>query len=88
MSLPNDEKQPPRQSNPYCAFRNDQERRRALISRDVRIAFVAVVLSAAAIFGSDREILPVIGNLKHLSSGEIGRTISSTGSAARSAAGR
>jgi len=28
--------------NPYCAFQDDRERRRALVSRDVRLVVIAV----------------------------------------------
>ena len=42
----------PRRPDPYCAFQDDQERRRALVSRDVRLVLIAiagVVASAPAV---------------------------------------
>ena len=38
--------------NPYCAFRSDKERRRALVSRDVRLVVIAMWLSTG--FGFDK----------------------------------
>ena len=35
--------------NPYCAFKNDVERRKALRSRDVRLVLVAAILSGAGL---------------------------------------
>jgi len=35
--------------NPYCAFEDDQERRRALVSRDVRLVLIALVSAVASI---------------------------------------
>jgi hypothetical protein len=29
--------------NPYCGFKDDKERRNALISRDVRLVLIAVI---------------------------------------------
>ena len=36
--------------NPYCAFRDDKERRVALISRDIRI----VIIATLAMIGSSQ----------------------------------
>lgn len=30
--------------DPYCAFKNDHERRLALVSRDVRLSLIAVIV--------------------------------------------
>lgn len=38
----------PRRPNPYCAFSNDQERRRALMSRDVRMVLIAAISALGA----------------------------------------
>ena len=35
----------PLPANPYTAFRNDRERRNALVSRDIRLAVIAVAAS-------------------------------------------
>ena len=35
--------------NPYCAFKCDKERRRALISRDVRYVGIALVTAFSSI---------------------------------------
>ena len=37
-----------RAQGPYNAFKNDQERRRALISRDIRLVLIALVLAFGA----------------------------------------
>ena len=37
---------PQRSNNPYCAFKDDRERRHALIARDIRLVVIAL---AAAI---------------------------------------
>ena len=29
--------------NPYCAFKDDRERRNALISRDIRLVLIAII---------------------------------------------
>jgi hypothetical protein len=34
-----------RAQSPYNAFKDDQERRRALISRDIRLVLIALVLA-------------------------------------------
>jgi hypothetical protein len=33
----------PTRPDPYCGFKNDQERRKALVSRDVRLVLIAMV---------------------------------------------
>ena len=38
-------------NNPYCAFRSDKERLRALVSRDIRL--VALAAAAGIGYGSD-----------------------------------
>ena len=38
--------------NPYCAFRSDKERRRALISRDIRLVVIAISVSMG--YGFDK----------------------------------
>ena len=35
--------------NPYCAFQDDRERRRALVSRDVRLVAIAVATALAGL---------------------------------------
>ena len=42
---------PTKPDDPYCAFRDDRERRNALISRDVRIVVVRAVSAVAAVTG-------------------------------------
>lgn len=37
-----------RAQSPYNAFKDDQERRRALISRDIRLVLIALVLTFSA----------------------------------------
>lgn len=36
-------------SSPYVAFKNDRERRRALVSRDIRWVLVAAILAVAEV---------------------------------------
>jgi hypothetical protein len=38
--------------NPYCAFQNDRERRRALVSRDVRLVVIAVATAVVGMHGT------------------------------------
>ena len=38
-----------KRSNPYCAFNDDQERRRALVSCDVRLVRIAAVGAIGAV---------------------------------------
>jgi hypothetical protein len=40
-----------RRSDPYCAFKDDRQRFRALVSRDLRIAFVSGALAYACVNG-------------------------------------
>jgi hypothetical protein len=51
-------------TNPYCSFLDDRERRRALISRDVRIvlvrAFWVIAISLLAISGQSFPALSLI----------------------------
>lgn len=49
-----------RKLDPYCAFRDDRERRLALISRDVRFAIVglAIVVAITSTTGSGLGHLP------------------------------
>lgn len=37
----------PIRPDPYCAFKDDRERRRALVARDVRLVLIAVVAAFA-----------------------------------------
>ena len=37
-----------RRPNPYCAFTDDHERRRALVSRDVRLVLIAAISALGA----------------------------------------
>jgi hypothetical protein len=37
----------PTRPDPYCGFKNDQERRKALVSRDVRLVLIAMVCALA-----------------------------------------
>ncbi|HEX7638564.1 MAG TPA: hypothetical protein VF457_09220 [Burkholderiaceae bacterium] len=39
---------PPKRSNPYCDFKDDQQRRLALRSRDVRLVVIAALGTASA----------------------------------------
>ena len=41
MQLPTNTK------NPYCEFKNDRERRNALIARDIRIVLVSLVVAVS-----------------------------------------
>ena len=43
--------------NPYCAFRSDKERRRALVSRDIRLVLIAISLSTCYGFDKFRWII-------------------------------
>jgi len=36
--------------NPYCAFRDDVERRKALISRDIRLVLCCIVTAICAVW--------------------------------------
>jgi hypothetical protein len=51
-------------TNPYCSFQDDRERRRALISRDVRIvlvrAFWLIAISLIAISGQSSPALSLL----------------------------
>jgi hypothetical protein len=38
-----------RRPNPYCAFTDDHERRRALVSRDVRLVLIAAIGALGAV---------------------------------------
>jgi hypothetical protein len=42
----------PHKPDPYCAFKNDVERRKALLSRDVRLVLVAAILGGAGLASS------------------------------------
>lgn len=37
--------------NPYCSFKSDVERRKALLSRDIRLVIVAVVVGPLVPWG-------------------------------------
>ena len=43
--------------NPYCSFHSDKERRRALVSRDVRLVVIAIAVGFG--YGIDK-IRPII----------------------------
>ncbi|MDR6694027.1 hypothetical protein [Stenotrophomonas sp. 1337] len=43
---------PPRSGDaPYCAFKNDKARLRALISRDIRFVLIAALFVISGLFG-------------------------------------
>lgn len=48
MTSPIKRSRAPSRSNPYCAFSDDQERRRALLARDVRLVAIAAIGAAGA----------------------------------------
>ncbi|MFG6459823.1 hypothetical protein [Roseateles sp. BYS96W] len=52
-----------RDNSPYVAFKDDRERRRALVSRDVRLVLVVLILTAggAGLGGRWTELLRLIG---------------------------
>ena len=55
MQLPTNTK------NPYCEFKNDRERRNALIARDIRIVLVALVIAASGAPTSHRLLTWFVG---------------------------